>query len=58
VIHGSAIPRGAELSIGYRQNPQDREISFKLIKDGAPLTCSTSQQPAARIAPTGTPIRT
>jgi hypothetical protein len=41
VIHGSAIPRGVELSIGYRQDPQDREISFKLIKAGAPLTCTS-----------------
>ena len=41
VIHGSAIPSGAELSIGYRQDPQDREISFKLIQAGAPLTCTS-----------------
>jgi hypothetical protein len=41
VIHGSAIPRGVELSIGYRQDPQDREISFSLIKAGAPLTCTS-----------------
>jgi hypothetical protein len=41
VIHGSAIPSGAKLSIGYRQNGQAREVSFKLIQDGAPLTCST-----------------
>ena len=41
VIHGSAIPRGVELSIGYRQDPQDREISFSLIKVGAPLTCTS-----------------
>ena len=41
VIHGSAIPRGVELSIGYRQDPQDREISFKLIQAGAPLTCTS-----------------
>ena len=41
VIYGSAIPRGVELSIGYRQDPQDREISFKLIKAGAPLTCTS-----------------
>jgi hypothetical protein len=41
VIYGSKIPRGVELSIGYRQDPQNREISFTLIKAGAPLTCST-----------------
>ncbi len=41
MIHGSAIPSGAELSIGYRQDPQDREISFKLIQAGAPLTCTS-----------------
>jgi hypothetical protein len=41
VIYGSAIPSGVELSIGYRQDPQDREISFKLIKAGAPLTCTS-----------------
>lgn len=41
VIHGSAIPRGAKLSIGYRQGPQNREISFKLIQDGAHLTCTS-----------------
>jgi hypothetical protein len=40
VIHGSAIPRGVKLSIGYRQDPQSREISFTLIKAGAPLTCT------------------
>ncbi len=41
VIHGSAIPSGVELSIGYRQDPQDREISFTLIQAGAPLTCTS-----------------
>ena len=41
VIHGSAIPSGVELSIGYRQDPQDREISFSLIQAGAPLTCTS-----------------
>jgi len=41
VIHGSAIPRGVELSIGYRQDPAENEISFSLIKAGAPLTCSS-----------------
>jgi hypothetical protein len=42
VIHGSAIPNGVELSIGYRQDPQHREISFKLIQVGAPLICTTT----------------
>ena len=41
VINGSAIPAGAKLSIGYRQGPGQREISFTLIKAGAPLTCKT-----------------
>ena len=41
VIHGSAIPSGVELSIGYRQGSQEREISFTLIKAGAPLTCTS-----------------
>jgi hypothetical protein len=41
VIYGSAIPHGVKLSIGYRQDPQDREISFTLIKAGAPLTCTS-----------------
>jgi hypothetical protein len=39
VIYGSKIPNGVELSIGYRQNSQENEISFSLIKAGAPLTC-------------------
>lgn len=41
VIYGSRIPAGVKLSIGYRQNSQDREISFSLIKAGEPLTCSS-----------------
>ena len=41
VIYGSKIPRGVELSIGYRQDPQHREISFTLIVAGAPLTCTS-----------------
>ncbi len=41
VIYGSKIPSGAELSIGYRQDPQNREISFTLIQAGAPLTCTS-----------------
>jgi hypothetical protein len=41
VIYGSKIPSGVELSIGYRQDPQDREISFTLIVADAPLSCTT-----------------
>jgi len=45
VIHGSAIPSGDELSIGYRQSTQNRtqnrEISFTVIQAGAPLTCTS-----------------
>ena len=41
VINGSAIPAGAKLSIGYRQGPGQREVSFTLIQAGAPLTCTT-----------------
>ncbi len=41
VIYGSRIPRGVELSIGYRKDPGNREISFSLIKAGAPLTCTS-----------------
>jgi hypothetical protein len=41
VIYGSAIPSGVELSIGYRQDPQENEISFTLIVAGAPLTCTS-----------------
>jgi hypothetical protein len=45
VIHGSAIPSGAELSIGYRQDTQNdtqtREISLTVIQAGAPLTCTS-----------------
>jgi hypothetical protein len=41
VIYGSKIPSGVELSIGYRQDPQNREISFTLIQAGAPLTCTS-----------------
>jgi hypothetical protein len=39
VIYGSKIPNGVELSIGYRQDAQENEISFSLIQAGAPLTC-------------------
>lgn len=45
VIHGSAIPSGTELSIGYRQGTQNdtqtREISLTVIQAGAPLTCTS-----------------
>jgi hypothetical protein len=41
VINGSNIPSGVELSIGYRQNSQQNEISFTLIVTGAPLTCTS-----------------
>jgi hypothetical protein len=41
VIHGSKIPPGVKLSIGYRQNPHSSEISFTLIQAGAPLTCTS-----------------
>jgi hypothetical protein len=54
VIDGKAIPPGMELSIGLFP----RYTRMLLIKDGAPLTCSsTLDQPAAHIPPTGTPIR-
>jgi hypothetical protein len=41
VIYGSRIPNGVELSIGYRQDSQENEISFSLIVANAPLTCSS-----------------
>ena len=41
MIYGSAIPHGVELSIGYRQDPQEYEISFTLIQARAPLTCTS-----------------
>ena len=54
VIDGRAIPPGMRLSIGLFP----RYARMLLIKDGAPLSCSsTSRQPAAHITPTGTPIR-
>jgi hypothetical protein len=40
-IYGSRIPNGVKLSIGYRQDPQNREISFTLIMANAPLTCTS-----------------
>jgi hypothetical protein len=41
VIYGARIPSGVELSIGYRQDSQQYEISFTLIVTGAPLTCTS-----------------
>jgi hypothetical protein len=54
VIYGSKIPPGVKLSIGYRQDPQDREISFTLIMAGAPLT-ATACPITGRIPTTGHP---
>ena len=54
VIHGAAMPPGTRLSIGYFAG----HVRLLLIKDGAPLSCSsTSGQPAVHITPSGTPIR-
>jgi hypothetical protein len=54
VINGRAIPPGTRLSIGLFPG----YTRMLLIHDGAPLSCgSTSQQPAAHITPSGTPIR-
>jgi hypothetical protein len=54
VINGQAIPPGTRLSIGLFP----RYTRMALIQDGARLSCSsTSDQPAAHITPTGTPIR-
>jgi hypothetical protein len=53
-INGQAIPPGMRLSIGLFPG----HTRMLLIKDGAPLSCSsTSRQPAAHITPSGTPIR-
>jgi len=41
VIYGSRIPSGVELSIGYRQDATQNEISFTLIVAGAPTTCTS-----------------
>lgn len=41
VFNPSAMPAGSEVSIGYRQDSQGRQISIRLIEAGAPLTCST-----------------
>jgi hypothetical protein len=54
VIDGSALPPGTRLSIGYFRG----SVRMAIIKDGAPLTCSsTSHQRAVHITPSGTPIR-
>ena len=45
VINGSAIPSGAELSIGYRMGWHTREISFTLVQAGTPLTCTSMVGP-------------
>ena len=42
VIHGSAIPSGVELSIGYRQTRRTVRSSFSLIKARLPLLTCTS----------------
>jgi hypothetical protein len=55
VINGAAMPPGTRLSIGYFAG----HVRLLLIKDGAPLSCSSSpsRQPAVHITPAGTPIR-
>ena len=54
VINGQAMTSGTRLSIGIFPG----YTKMLLIKDGAPLSCSsTSRQPAAHITPSGTPIR-
>jgi hypothetical protein len=54
VINGQAMPPGTRLSIGLFPG----YTRMLLIKDGAPLSCSsTTRQPAAHITPSGTPIR-
>lgn len=54
VINGRTIPPGTRLSIGLFPG----YTRMLLIQDGTPLSCgSTSQQPAAHITPSGTPIR-
>lgn len=54
VINGAAMPPGTRLSIGYFAG----HVRLLLIKDGAPLSCSsTSSQPAVHITPSGTAIR-
>jgi hypothetical protein len=54
VINGAAMPPGTRVSIGYFAG----HVRLLLIKDGAPLSCSsTSGQPAVHITPSGTPIQ-
>jgi hypothetical protein len=54
VIDGQAMPPGTRLSIGLFPG----HTRMLLIKDGAPLSCSsTSHQPAAHTVPAGTAIR-
>ena len=54
VINGAAMPPGTRLSIGYFAG----HVRMLLIKDGAPLSCSsTFRQPAVHITPSGTAIR-
>jgi hypothetical protein len=53
VINGRAMPSGTRLSIGYFQG----HVKMMLIKDGAPLSCSTFRQPAVHVTPSGTAIR-
>lgn len=54
VIDGQAMPPGTRLSIGLFPG----HTRMLLIKDGAPLSCSsTSRQPAAHITPSNAPIR-
>jgi hypothetical protein len=55
VIDGQAMPPGTKLSIGYFSGT----ARMGLIEDGAPLSCGNwSQQPAAHVTPSNTPIRT
>jgi hypothetical protein len=55
VINGQAMPPGTKLSIGYFSGT----VRMGLIEDGAALSCgSWSQQPAAHVTPSNTPIRT
>jgi hypothetical protein len=53
-INGQALPPGTRLSIAYFPN----YVRFALLKDGAPLSCSSSSsgQPAVHILPSGSTI--
>jgi hypothetical protein len=55
VINGQSIPPGTRLSIGLFPG----YTRMLLVADGASLSCSSSasQQPAAHVTPSGTPIR-